>query len=137
MFEYTRKANYYETDKMGIVHHSNYIRFMEEARIAFLESIGCGYDKFEKEGILSPVVGVSGKYKKPLRFPEEFTVCVYAKEYNGVGLKLGYHIKNSSGETVFVGESEHCFTSETLGIVRLKNALPAFHDVLMKAKEAE
>ena len=41
--EYFRKINYYETDKMGITHHSNYIRFMEEARIRFLEQIGCAY----------------------------------------------------------------------------------------------
>ena len=47
MKPYTHKVNYYETDKMGITHHSNYIRWMEEARIDFLESIGFGYDKLE------------------------------------------------------------------------------------------
>ena len=66
--EYFRKINYYETDRMGITHHSNYIRFMEEARIDFLERIGCGYDKWEKEGILSPVTGLECKYKRPTTF---------------------------------------------------------------------
>ena len=48
MFTYTRKANYYETDKMGIIHHSNYIRWMEEARIEFMEQLGFGFVKVEE-----------------------------------------------------------------------------------------
>ena len=45
---YTHKVHYYETDKMGITHHSNYVRWMEEARIDFLDKIGCGYDKLKQ-----------------------------------------------------------------------------------------
>ena len=37
---YKHKVQYYETDKMQVVHHSNYIRWMEEARVEFLEKIG-------------------------------------------------------------------------------------------------
>ena len=37
---YTRRANYYETDKMGIIHHSNYIRWFEEARLHYMEEMG-------------------------------------------------------------------------------------------------
>ena len=47
MENYKHKINYYETDKMGVTHHSNYVRFMEESRIDFLEKIGWGYDKME------------------------------------------------------------------------------------------
>ncbi len=36
------QVQYYETDKMGVTHHSNYIRFMEEARVAFLKALGWG-----------------------------------------------------------------------------------------------
>ena len=48
---YIHKVNYYETDKMGVTHHSNYIRWMEEARVDFLEKAGLGYDKIEALGI--------------------------------------------------------------------------------------
>ena len=51
---YVHKVAYYETDRMGIVHHSNYIRIMEEARLDFLSQIGFGYDEMEKQGIISP-----------------------------------------------------------------------------------
>ena len=58
MEAYKHKVCYYETDKMGITHHSNYIRWMEEARVDFLEKIGFGYDKLEEMGIMSPVIGI-------------------------------------------------------------------------------
>ena len=48
-FEYERKINYYETDRMGIVHHSNYIRFMEEARCKMLEENDFPYSSFEEK----------------------------------------------------------------------------------------
>ncbi|MBQ9833546.1 MAG: acyl-CoA thioesterase [Clostridia bacterium] len=136
MFEYRRKINYYETDKMGIVHHSNYVRLMEEARVAFLNSIGFGYDRFEKEGLVSPVVAINCKYRKPLEFADETVISVCVKDFNGVGLTVGYEIRKADDlSLVFTGTSEHCFTNPSLGIVRLKNALPEFYDALMKAKE--
>ena len=58
MFTYTHVVQYYETDRMGITHHSNYIRWMEEARVAMLEDMGFGYQKLESMGIASPVTEV-------------------------------------------------------------------------------
>ena len=49
---YEHIVQYYETDQMGIVHHSNYIRWFEEARSYILEQIGFGYKKMEEEGII-------------------------------------------------------------------------------------
>ena len=49
-FTYERKINYYETDKMGIVHHSNYIRFLEEARCRWLESVDMPFYVMEENG---------------------------------------------------------------------------------------
>ena len=60
---YQHKVQYYETDKMGIVHHSNYIRWMEEARIDFLDSIDFGFAMLESQGVISPVIGVECDYK--------------------------------------------------------------------------
>ena len=76
MKEYIHKVNYYETDKMGITHHSNYIRWMEEARIFFLENIGFGYDKLEKDGIISPVIGINCEYKETTTFNDEVLINV-------------------------------------------------------------
>ncbi len=47
-FIYERKINYYETDRMGVVHHSNYIRYLEEARTEWLEALDMPFDLLEK-----------------------------------------------------------------------------------------
>ena len=67
---YLHEVKYYETDKMGVTHHSNYIRFMEEARIDWMDQLGYGFDRMEAEGIVSPVVGVSCNYKKTTTFED-------------------------------------------------------------------
>ena len=56
---YLHKTQYYETDQMGVVHHSNYIRWFEEARTDLLERAGLGYNKMEKLGIAVPVLSAS------------------------------------------------------------------------------
>ena len=48
-------VQYYETDRMNLVHHSNYVRWMEEARVDFLDQIGFPYAEMEKRGVISPV----------------------------------------------------------------------------------
>lgn len=50
---------------MQVVHHSNYIRYFEEARTDYFEQVGYPYDKLEEMGIISPVLGVEAKYKSP------------------------------------------------------------------------
>ena len=55
--EYERRINYYETDKMGIVHHSNYIRFFEEARLDMMKKVGLDYFTMEEAGIIIPEIG--------------------------------------------------------------------------------
>ena len=59
---------------MGITHHSNYIRFMEEARIELLDEYGYGFERMEAEGISSPVVSVSVEYRKPTTFRDEIRI---------------------------------------------------------------
>ena len=60
---YTRPIQYYETDRMGVVHHSNYIRWMEEARVDFMNQCGLPYAKLEQRGIMMPVLSASCQYK--------------------------------------------------------------------------
>ncbi|MCQ2414189.1 MAG: acyl-CoA thioesterase [Clostridia bacterium] len=93
---YRRKINYYETDKMGITHHSNYIRFMEEARIDYLEQIGGGFEKWEKDGIFSPVIGVESDYRQPTTFGDELRIEVRIEEYKRFRLTVSYTMVNAA-----------------------------------------
>ena len=110
MKPYIHKVQYYETDKMGITHHSNYVRWMEEARIEFLDQIGWSYVRMEEEGIISPVLAVNCRYKHSTTFSDEISVTVKVKEFKGVRLILEYTMKNKKDDfVVLTGTTEHCF----------------------------
>ena len=70
-------VQYYETDQMGVTHHSNYIRWFEEARTKLFEDIGLGYKGMEELGIISPVVGLTAKYKTMAKYCD--TVVIRAE----------------------------------------------------------
>ena len=89
---YEHKAQYYETDQMGIIHHANYLHWFEEARIDMMEQMGMGYDIMEKQGIISPVLSVHCDYKSMARFGETVQVLVQMKEYNGIRMTLEYTV---------------------------------------------
>ena len=127
---YQHKVLYYETDKMGIVHHSNYIRWMEEARIDFLSQIGWDYKKLEESGVISPVTAVDCKYKHSTYFYDVITIAVWVEEFKGIKLKLCYEMKNEAGLVVCEGRSEHCFLDENGRIISLKKEHPAFYEAL-------
>lgn len=124
---YIHKVNYYETDKMGIAHHSNYIRWMEEARVDFLESIGFGYDKLENDGIVSPVIGIECEYKSQTTFSDEIEIEVSIKEFKGVKLVIEYKMTNAkTKDLVLTGISKHCFLNKENKPIILKKDFPEF-----------
>lgn len=126
---FTRKVNYYETDRMGVTHHSNYIRFMEEARIYFLEQIGWGYEKMEADGFSSPVTSLSCDYKRTTTFADVIDIEVYVKTISAARLILGYTFR-CKDEVVFTAESSHCFFGKDGSILILKKSMPDFYEKL-------
>ena len=124
-FTYERRINYYETDKMGVVHHSNYIRFLEEARCAFLDYIGIPYKSIEDTGLMIPVLGVNCKFKHHVTFDDVILIKVSVKDFNGVRLIISYEVtdKNTS-DLVLTGETTHCFTDDKLKPVNIKKHYP-------------
>lgn len=127
---YKHKVQYYETDKMGITHHSNYIRWMEEARIDFLSQIGWDYARLESLGIVSPVVSVSCNYKVVTTFSEVVEIETSVKEFKGIKLILSYEMKNSDGKVVCEATSTHCFLDESGRPIQLKKQFPELAEVL-------
>ena len=133
---YERKMNYYETDRMGIIHHSNYIRFLEESRCYWLEQIGMPFESLEEAGITIPVLGVNVDYKHHVTFGDTILINVFTKEYNGVRMTIGYNVtEKESGKVVLTGETKHCFTNIELRPINLKKVNPEFSDKFEKMKE--
>ena len=127
---YTHIVQYYETDRMGITHHSNYIRWMEEARVDFLAQIGWEYAKLEDMGIISPVLGVTCDYKRSTTFSDVVTIDVSVQEYKGVKLHLRYEMKNEAGEVVCIGTSSHTFLNREGRPIRMKQEYPELFQTL-------
>lgn len=125
IYPYERKVFYYETDKMSIVHHSNYIRIFEESRVWFMEQAGMPFEKIEEQGILMPVLSVNCRYIKPLVFDEPFAVYPKITKFNGVRLELEYRIiSRLDGSLCAEGSSSHCFTDLNMKPIRIKTNFP-------------
>ena len=125
MEKYIHKIQYYETDKMGITHHSNYIRWMEEARVDFFEQMGYDYSKLETDGVISPVVAIECEYKISTKFEDSVEIEAKIKEFKGVKLIFEYLMKNAkTGEIVAQGMSKHCFINHEGRPIILKKEFP-------------
>lgn len=130
---FERKINYYETDRMGVVHHSNYIRFLEEARCFWLEQVDMPFSLLEENGITIPVLGVNVTYKYHVTFDDTILIHVFVKEYSGVRMTVGYNVEDKkTGKTVLLGETKHCFTDKNLKPINLKKYAPEFNSKIEK-----
>ncbi len=133
---YTRSVYYYETDRMGVVHHSNYIRWMEESRVDFLKKAGIPYDEIEASGYMIPVLGVSCKYRHSLNYGDEFVIMPEFDDYNGFKFNITYEIYNKNTKVLCASAtSSHCFTDANMKPVRLIKANPELHQKFLSSMD--
>lgn len=92
---------------MGVTHHSNYVRYMEEARSKLFQEEGVGYDLMEREGLLLPVTELEGKYRHSSTAGDELYIQVRTLDYSGVRLRFGFNMYLGKGELVFSGKVTH------------------------------
>ena len=136
--DYEHHANYYETDQMGCVHHSNFIRWMEEARIDMMEQMGCGYHSMEEAGIMSPVLEISCQYRTMVHFDDHILIRVRMKAYNAIRMILSYEMRDkATGELRAAGESSHCFLNREGHPVSLKRTYPTWDEAFQKARATQ
>lgn len=126
---YIHNVKYYETDQMAIVHHSNYIRWFEEARIDWMNQIGINFVEVEQRGMVVPVVSVASHYKTMTHFGDDVLILVKLTEYNGIRFRFGYEVRDAvTNELRNVGESEHCVLDTKGRIISLKRKAPDLHE---------
>lgn len=132
MERYERHVYYHETDQMGVVHHSNYLKWMEEARIMLLDKADLSYKHMEEIGIISPVVSVNINYKYPAHFDDDVIVKIWVNRYNGSKIIIDYEIVNKFDENIIyvTAESSHCFIKDN-NIISLKRDYIDFHNKFM------
>lgn len=128
---YTRRANYYETDMMGIVHHSNHIRYFEEARIFFMRNIGCDVMEMEQQGIIIPNVDAYARYHTPIRFDEEVDITVKLSKFTGAIMEFQYEAYlKTTGQLAATGHTQHCFVGSNFKPMSLKRKYPDYYERL-------
>lgn len=130
MKPYIHKVKYYECDQMGITHHSNYVRFMEEARVDFLDQIGYGFEKMETDGVVSPVLNINVKYTKPSKFQDEIAIDVRLEKTSAMKYTFHYEMKLGE-ETICTAESVHCFMENGRPVMAEKR-FPGLAEALLK-----
>lgn len=121
MFTYKRRVNFYDTDLMGVVHHANYIRYFEEARVEYLRAAGWDLMELMDEGIVFPIVEVEAKYKESARYDEIILIHTCMRNVDRVKLEIEYEaVSEKTGRVLATGRTVNTFTDTKTGrIVRL------------------
>lgn len=136
IFEYEHLIQFYETDAMRIVHHSNYLRWFEEARLVWLSEIGYSYKQMEDEGIMIPVLSAQAEYKQMLAFGSTAIIRLRISHFTPVRMTVEYKVYNKeTGDLTTTGSTSHCFLdAETQRPLSLKRKHP---DILAAFEKAQ
>lgn len=110
-FEYKIRTRYAETGQDGIIHHSSFVIYLEEARIAYLQKIGYDINELERKKILCPIIDLSVKYIKPLHSLEDIIVQVWIESFSKMRFELCYQILKEGVISAKASTSE-CFLDE-------------------------
>ena len=133
---YEHHAKYYETDQMGIIHHSNYIKWMEEARMDFMDQIGLNYKQMEAMEIISPVLSVNVNYRSMVHFDDVVVIETKIKKYTGIKLEVEYSMYDKeTGELRTTATSSHCFLNRAGKPISLKRSYPELDTKFFEMKE--
>jgi acyl-CoA thioester hydrolase len=116
-FETKIRVEYHHTDQMGIVHHSNYIKFFEVARTEWLRAAGLTYKEMERRGVMMPIVDVAVKYRQPAYYDELISVTAFVEEFPMARMCFRYQIKGEDGRDIASG-------STTLGFIDSQTRRP-------------
>ena len=116
-FETKIRVEYHHTDQMGIVHHSNYIKFFEAARTEWLRAAGLTYAEMERRGVMMPIVDVAVKYRNPALYDELISVTAFVDEAPMARMTFRYEVRGEDGREIATG-------STTLGFIDSQTRRP-------------
>ena len=98
IFEAKFPVRYYETDQMGVVHHSNYIRYFEIARNEMMVQLGIPIEQCEsKLGVLVPIVSVECHFKHPAHMGDVLTATAEVRKAPMAKMYISQAVYNQDG----------------------------------------
>ena len=128
-YETEIRVIYADTDAMGIVYHTNYIKWFECGRNEYLRQIGYPYSRLEEEGVWLPVAAVNCEYKAPAKYDDILLIQTSVGELKAATVIMKYEILNkTTGELLVTGSTKHAITDPKLTPIRLKKANPGLFE---------
>ena len=128
---YVRVINYYETDQMQVVHHSNYARYLEEARLHMMDQVGLPYDKLERTGIVIPVLELHDYYIKSLTYGDVIEIKPVIVKLSPVRFTVDYVIlRSGTDEVMHKASTTHAFLDSDFKPINLKKNYPEIYGVM-------
>lgn len=125
--ETTFYVRYAETDAMGIVHHSSYIVYLEEARSDYTRQRGSDYANFEREGFYLAVTELQTRYVKPARFGQQITVQTWIETVQSRGLTFSYEVRSTeTGAIHATGTTKHVCLNRAGQVTKIPDAWRAW-----------
>ncbi|MCR5291920.1 MAG: acyl-CoA thioesterase [Eubacterium sp.] len=133
---YVRKINYYETDQMQVVHHSNYARFLEEARLDLMEKAGLPYDLMEEKGIIIPVLTLSSEYIGAVHFGDTISIYPHVTKLSPARFSLDYEIYVGD-RLVNRSHTSHGFVDAEFKPMNMRKHFPDMYKIMADLVEAD
>jgi acyl-CoA thioester hydrolase, YbgC/YbaW family len=128
----TVRVIYADTDAMGVVYHTNYIKWFEVGRTELLRSLGYPYARMEEEGLMLPVAECSCKYRMPAVYDDLLEITARIHELKGATVFIEYEIRRKeTGELLATGMTKHAVTDKSFKPVRLKDKNPELYRFIL------
>ncbi len=133
---YERAINYYETDKMAVVHHSNYARYLEECRIDLLRFYGIPLEMFEELGYMIPVLELNCKFKESIKYGDVIRIVPCLEKVTPIRFHFTYKIYNQDmSRVVHEASTSHCFLDADFKPVSMKKEKPELYDKFLRISQ--
>jgi acyl-CoA thioester hydrolase len=109
------RAAYADTDQMGFVHHSSYVKYLEYARWEAFRQMGIPYKNVEEVGILMPVIEMQMKFIKPVFYDDQVRIEMDFTLRRSTKLEIAYQIFNLNGELIHDATTTLAFLTKSSG----------------------
>ncbi len=121
-------VRYAETDKMGIVYHTNYGIWYEMARTDYIKELGYLYSDMENLGVMLPVVDLNIHYISPSYYDDNITIKTTVSKLSPVKMEFLYSTyRNGNENPINTGMSVHAFVDRNMRLINLKKFLPEIY----------
>ena len=122
---YCHRAKIHEINVQGFVHHSNYYKWMEDARMDLMEQLGLGYKQMEEMEVIMKELSVSIEYRNEVVFNQKVMIETKLLSYDGKQMEIAYHLYDKeTGDDIAVAKSKLCFQYKSGLPISMKRIYP-------------